>query len=189
MLFVRTAISMCILVCVVACGTLAPQGVVNAARLDPLNTPPEDLGLAVGVPDAIVLKDGDAMIRLAFSAGGAPLVDTRVPLSVAPAPAELQNRAAAGEQIYAASLAPQNATALAAAQADIRTFRSSGTEGEGTLSIAVVGGCRRGPPLEALPVTTWLRTDPSAPFVPLTRRMDVLDELRAAGATLRPCAG
>jgi hypothetical protein len=147
------------------------------------------LELAVSVPDKVVLNDGDAIIRLAFATDGKALVDARVPLSVEQAPAALQGEAVLGETVYAAFLSPENAETFAAAQAEIRALRAAGTMGEGLFSITVVGGCRRGLPLETLYVSTWLRPTPSAPFVPLTRRVDVLDDLHAVGISLRSCDG
>ncbi|ABG32002.1 hypothetical protein CEP88_02120 [Roseobacter denitrificans] len=183
----RSIAALFILAITSACAAVTPRGVMEAARLDPLNTPPQELGLALSVPDTIVLKDGDAMVRLALSVAGEALVDARVPLSVQRAPEAILVSASQGEVIYAASLTPQNAAILAAAQAETRALRAAGTQGEGIFSIAVVGGCRTGDPLEALPVSTWLRTNPSASFVPLTRRMDVLDGLEGGGVMVPPC--
>ena len=76
---VRTIASLKALALAAAC---SPLGLSDAARLDPLNTPPSALGLAVGVPDAIMLRDGDAVLRIAYAAGGETLVDASVPLSV-----------------------------------------------------------------------------------------------------------
>lgn len=181
---IRTSLVASTLAFVAAC---SPSGLMDTARLDPLNTPPSALGLAVGVPNAIELRDRDAVLRIAFAAGGQTLVDTAVPLSVRPGVADTRVPFLPGETVYAVSLAPAEAATIAAAQAEIRALRADGVEGEGTFSIAIVGGCRTGATLDALPVTTWLRTDPSIPYAPLTPRTDVLDQLRVAGVTVPPC--
>ncbi len=181
---IRTALSLGALALAAAC---SPLGLVDMARLDPLNTPPAALGLALGVPNAVALRDGDAVLRLAFARDGEMLVDTRVPLSVRRGLPDAQVPSLPGEVLYAVTLAPAEAATVAAAQAEIRALRAAGTEGEGTLSITVVGGCRTGAALDALPVTTWLRTDPSVPYAPLTRRADALDAMRAAGVDVPPC--
>ena len=183
---VRTIASLGALALAAAC---SPLGLADAARLDPLNTPPSSLGLAVGVPDRVELRDGDAVLRIAYAAGGETLVDASVPLSVRKGLPGARVPALPGEVIYAVSLAPAEAARVAAAQAEIRALRAAGTEGEGTFSIAVAGGCRTTNALDALPVTTWLRTDPSVPYAPLTRRADALGALRAAGVTVPPCGG
>jgi hypothetical protein len=176
-----------VLALVGACGAILPPGLMAASRLDPLTTPPAAIGLAVGVPDTVVLADGDATLRIALAADGEMLVDTIVPLAIRRDAAGMPTPALPGEIVYAASLAPAEAATFAAAQAEIRRLRAGGTEGEGSFSITVVGGCRTGAPLDALPVTTWLRTDPTVPFTPLTRKTDVLAKLRQTGATLPRC--
>ena len=185
--FLRMLSALCIPTIVGACGAVAPRGIVEAARLDPLNTAPEEMGIAVAVPDTIVLNDGDAIVRLAFSVGGDTVVDARVPHSVERASDTLPDTAFSDDTVYAAFLTPQNAATLAAAQADIRTLLATGTTGEGTLSIAVIGGCRTGEPLETLYVSTWLRASQSASYVPLTRRRDVLGKLGGADMVMPPC--
>ncbi|MEM7571235.1 MAG: hypothetical protein AAF337_15715, partial [Pseudomonadota bacterium] len=40
-----------------------------ARQIDPLNTPPSELTFAIAVPKALRLADGDADLRMAFTAG------------------------------------------------------------------------------------------------------------------------
>lgn len=51
------------------CSTLSPAGMIAASRLDPQGTPPDQIALAVGVPETIRLASGDARLRLSFAGG------------------------------------------------------------------------------------------------------------------------
>ena len=62
-----------------ACGNVSPGGMIAASRLDPVNTPPGDVALAIGVPDTVQLLDGDAVLRITFAEDGHQLVHTEVP--------------------------------------------------------------------------------------------------------------
>ena len=170
-----------------ACGSVSLGGLTAASRLDPINTPPGDVALAISVPDAVQLVDGDAVLRITFAEDGRQLVNTEVPLTIARSVAEAGVRQHAGETTYVGHLAEAEAQAFAMAQAEIRRLRSKGSEGRGSLQIRVTNGCRVGPPLEALQVSTWLRTDPEARFVQLTRRIDVLEELQSSGVSIPAC--
>ncbi|PWJ19075.1 hypothetical protein [Jannaschia seohaensis] len=71
--------------CAASCDAITPAGLVAASRLDPLGTPPADVALALAVPDALRLSNGDATLRPAFvvERASAPAVDVTVPLDVA----------------------------------------------------------------------------------------------------------
>lgn len=176
------------------CGSITPAGLLAANRLNPLETPPGDIMVAVGVPEALRLQDGDATFRLAFSPANpteTPPVDTTVPLTLltgTPAP----QPSTANETIYVLGFSPQDAARVSATQARIRALKEQEIAGEGALGISVIGGCLAGDLDGRLPVSTWLRTDPQGAFVPLTRRSDLLQALPAEEraqleAALEPC--
>lgn len=175
------------MVCLAACTSISPAGLIAASRLDPLNTPPERIGVAVSVPSTVGLRDGDAALRIAFAEGEETLVDTSVPLAIMEGGPEAPAAEMSSENVYVATIQPEEAEAFAAAQDAIKRLRAAGVEGKGSLSISVAAACRRGAPLQSLPVATWLRTEPTGPFVPLTRRRDVLDDMGALASTLPPC--
>ncbi|MCV3272881.1 hypothetical protein [Roseobacter sinensis] len=178
-----------------ACSSVTPAGLMAASRLDPLNTSPTEIVVAVGVPDSLRLADGDAQLYIGFKGGSAAstvLVEETAPLQVSRAPDGAIKPNGPDEAIYLARLAPEDAARIAAAQAEIKALRGRGIDGQGTLSIAVTGGCRVGAPLAALPVSTWLQTSPEDGFVRLTRQRDVfraMDEGNRAAleAELTPC--
>lgn len=190
----KSVLSVCVTgVVLVGCGVVSPAGLVAAARLDPLGTPPGDISVAISVPDALRLSDGDATLYLAFAPDdpdiAAPIATT-VPLSISD---ETGPRAPApGEAIYVFGFSASAAAQLSAVQDQITSLKRQDVAGKGTLSIGVGGGCLTRALDARLPVTTWLRTDPAAEFVSLTRSADLLDvlppdERRQLEAELTPC--
>ena len=178
-----------------ACTSISPAGLAAASRLDPLNTPPSEIAVAVGVPDTLRLADGDAVFRIAFRGGSeaTPIaMDEAAPLDLS-APGEAGPRPnATDERVYIARIPPADAPRIEAAQAEIRALRADGIKGEGALVIEVVGGCYIGAAPERLAISTWLRTSPTDGFVPLTRRQDIARGIGDAEAalllaTLDPC--
>lgn len=178
-----------------ACMSISPAGMIAASRVDPLAMPADQVSVAVGVPQAVRLAPGDAVMRIAFRGGAAAatvMIAEEVPLQLMRDAAGTIRANAADEVVYLASLLPQDAARFSDAQARIRDARASGVEGVGTLNIEIVGGCHTGPAPAELPASTWLRTDPSGAFVPLTRRADAFGALAGAGGgpmpgTLSPC--
>ncbi|MGB0497911.1 MAG: hypothetical protein ACPGID_06190 [Rubricella sp.] len=178
-----------------ACGSISPAGMVAAGRLDPLGTPPDRIGVAVGVPETVRLGPGDAVMQIAFR-GGTPastvVIEEEVPLQLARDASRVIRPNSAGEIVYLATLLPEDAAAFAEAQAAIREARERGIDGSGTLGLRVIGGCYTGPRPDGLPTSSWLRTDPSGSFVPLTQRVDAFEAMGDASAfgvagILTPC--
>jgi len=180
---------------VAACASITPAGLIAASRLDPLGASPQNIEIAVGVPEIIRLKSGDAVMRITFRAKAdvtRALVEEEVPLQLSQVDKEIVSTNAPDEIVYIANLKSADAARFATAQANIRSARELGIEGIGSLAILIVGGCHTGEAINVLPVSTWLRTSPSDDFVPLTRRTDMFSILdRANIAQLRenlaPC--
>ncbi len=164
---------------VVGCSTFSPAGLIAASRLDPLQTSPADISVAVSVPEDFAIQNGDAALFLGFVPEEADKWDpvaVTVPLSV---DGEMQGprQPEQGEAIFVLNFAQSDASALAAAQHQIRALRAAGVEGKGTLSVSVEGGCWKTDPAETLPIATWLRTRPAGDFVALTRRTDLFEAM------------
>lgn len=177
-----------------ACTSVTPAGLRAAMQLDPLETPPAALSVAVSVPRNVALSDGDVFMSLGFvpeDAGVTEPVLAKVPLSVvesgtAPAPRSPEDR------VYVLMLDQSAALELAAAQSRIQALKAQRVKGQGSLSVAVEGGCVEGLLENSFPVATWLRPNPAEDFVQLTRRTDffaALDqaEAQALRAQLLPC--
>lgn len=191
----KATISLCLMAAVLAgCSSLTPAGMIAAMRLDPLETPPGNLTVALGVPDALIMQDGDAQFRLAFQPEdptAAVPVDTTVPLTLLD-DANGPRAAAAGEAIYVFGFSPQDAALVSAAQKQILALKEQQIDGDGKMNITIVGGCLTRDLGGSLPVSTWLRSDPQASFAPLIRRVDFFDVLPAEEraqleAALVPC--
>lgn len=176
-----------LLLLLASCGSLSPAGLRAASRLDPLTTPAGDVALAISVPETVRLTDGDAVLRITFAEQGRSLVDTQVPLAITRETPDGLDAPEAGQALYVGRVAGAEAQAFSAAQAEIRRLRAAGSAGTGSLQIQVNSGCRLGPPLQSLPVSSWLRPAPGAAFVPLTRRVDILDRLQRDGARIPAC--
>lgn len=174
----RTTIFMCLTAAALAgCSSVSPAGLIAAARLDPLETPPGDIAVAVSVPDALRLRDGDAVMYLGFvpddPAAVAPVAAT-VPLSVSEGRAG-PREAQSDERIYVFGFSSQTAAQLEDVQTRIKTLQAEGVQGKGTLSIGVEGGCLTGDLGDVLLVGTWLRTGSEAKFVTLTNATNLFD--------------
>lgn len=175
------------------CSSLTPAGLIAASRLDPLDTAPGDLAVAVSVPSQVRLRDGDAMLSLTFAPDDASKtpVAASVPLSVAEN-ADSPTPPSDGTTVYTFAFAPDAAAQLTSAQTRIKAMRASGIEGKGSLSIGVDGGCLTGELNGSFSVATWLKTSPQASFVSLSRETDLFVALPPEDgaeleAALMPC--
>lgn len=175
------------------CSSLSPSGLIAAARLDPVETSPSDLSIAVSVPEVLRLHDGDASLYFGFAPDDANIagpVATTVPLSISN---ETGPRApVAGEAIYVFGFSASAAAQLSAVQDQIRSLQAKDIQGTGTLSVGIKGGCLTGALDGSLPTATWLRTSPAESFTALTRTTDILDALPQKEriqllAQLKPC--
>jgi len=178
-----------------ACGSVSPSGILAASRLDPLNTNPSEIAIAVGVPDTLRLKDGDAVLSIAFQGGSVTStirLEETAPLQVTLANNGTPRPTAEDEVVYVARIEAADASRIADLQQQIKDIRAAGTQGEGSLTVQVVGGCFVGTRPDGIAVSTWLQTDPDDGFVQLTRRQDVVRAVGAQDAELllsqlRPC--
>ncbi|MEO1796946.1 MAG: hypothetical protein AAFR53_08025 [Pseudomonadota bacterium] len=182
------------------CAAINPAGLMAARDLDPLGAAPGDIAVAVGVPRALQLRNGDATFRLSFTVDdgdlddgglGAPLEET-VALELSPSAGSGITANASDEEVYLARIPAADAPAIAKLQGDIRALRAQGVEGSGALSVAIVGGCFVGAVPESIAVSTWLQTDPADGFVVLNKRQDLSQALGRETAALlkeqlRPC--
>lgn len=165
-----------------ACSGMNPAGLIAASRLDPLNTAPSEIAVAVGVPQTLRLTDGDAELRIAFRGAteeSTILVEEVAPLVLSASDTAGPSRSTSDETVYVARVAPEDATRIAAVQQEIRNLRSAGTDGNGSLTVRVTSGCFVGERPATIAVSTWIQTNPSDGFVQLTHRQDLT---RAVGA-------
>lgn len=194
---IRPLVSLFAVTALSACASVSPAGLIAAARLDPLNTPPNQIAVAVGVPQQFRLRSGDARLRISFKGGTAAAtvqVQEAVPLQFARSGGARRDAPVgnAGETVYVAHLAAEDAAAFARAQAEIRALRQKGVPGSGSLNVEIVGGCHVGALPAKLPVSSWLETNAGDGFVALTRQVDLFASLDSKTAStlrarLHPC--
>lgn len=166
-----------------ACGTVTPGGLIAASRLDPLEASPSDIVVAISVPEALRLRDGDAVFRLGFmpeDQSVAMPIDAVVPLTImdgitSPRPAQ------SGEAIFILGFSAQDAAEIAAVQEQIKTIKAQEVDGSGALGITIESGCFTSELGDSLEISTWLRTDPADNFVLLTRSVNLFDVLPPEG--------
>lgn len=181
-------------VALMGCTSITPAGLRAALQLNPLETSPAELSVAVSVPGSVQLSDGDAVMVLGFVPDDPRLaapVWAKVPLSVA-AHAAAPEPLSSEDRVYVLKLDADAAKEMAEAQARIKARKSEGIAGTGSFSIGVEGGCLKAPLTSGFPVSTWLQADPGAEFVLLTRRTDLFEvlepvEAQALREQLRPC--
>jgi len=177
------------------CLSVTPGGLMEASRFDPLTSDPAGLGAGVAVPQTIRLSDGDVAIVMSYTVEpeSRPRISEKFALDVADAGALPDApQAQSGERVYVASLSQADAGRMRETQARILALKAAGVDGIGAFSISVGGGCTVSPPVETMPVRTFIRTRQNGPFVQLTARRDLLrvlpvDQREALREGIRQC--
>ena len=158
-----------------SCSAVSGPGPTPGTQFDPLNARPENIAVAIGVPETFQLRTGDANLRMSFKGRGAAQairLEETVALRILPnAPGKPAGNA--GERVYIARVSAGDLDRLARVQAAILDVQATGAKGTGTLSVEVSGGCFVGPVPDTLSVSSWLQTDPLDGFVRLTSAADV----------------
>ncbi|MEM1315946.1 MAG: hypothetical protein AAGI51_15420 [Pseudomonadota bacterium] len=189
----RMSLGAALLCLVLGCTTLSVTGLMQVARLDVMTADAEALRVAVKAPDALNLPpDGAVMTFGARHPDGRSLEERFV---LAPALDDRGDDGLAGERapgfiLLAYRVAPEDLPRLEKARAEIAAWKAqAGDDVQGSLAIRAMP-CRTGPAPEGpLPVTTFLRIDPEAPYFRLTGPTDLAAMLDEAGAPLREAPG
>lgn len=158
------------------CASLNPAGLLALSGFNPLGANPSDYTVAVAVPEALSLRDGDAVMSVSHMPDDPNVQEVfeEFPLSlsadaIGPRPPQ------EGEAIYVMKFTPAVAEDLRLVQHQIKESRQAGVTGKGSISVRVSGGCLTDQTAETLPITLWLRTRPDGKFVPLIVGRDLLD--------------
>ncbi len=180
-----SAIALGGLVALAGCLTTPPSPMLELSRLSPLKADPGAIRLAARLPDPLQVRDGDIRLRISFDGGtdATRLVEEYAAIIVdAPAGTPGIAPGSAGERTYVAALSGEDAESLRAVQRRIRDWRAGGMEGEGQLAVSATA-CAAGPlPDGPIRLTTWMRTEPDAPFFVLTRGVDLRRQIERRGA-------
>lgn len=179
--FPAVAAALAMLVALAGCLTTPPSSVVKLARLSPLDADPSAVRLAVRLPEALVVRDGDIRLRIGFDGGSET---TRLVEEYAAVITDgsggmpgIAIDESDGTHVFVAALTEEDAAALAETQKRIRAWRTAGIEGEGQLAVMATA-CADGPvPEGPIPLTTWMRTSPDEPFFIVARNIDLRQQI------------
>lgn len=176
-----------------ACASMSPTTLTKLAKLDVLTIRPGNLSVAAVMPVPLRLRTGDIVLRFALDAPPpyGP-VDETMRLVVASAEEAPGIGSRSGfERVQVAHIAPADLARLEAAQTRAAAHRKSGSRGgKGSLSVAIVGGCRDGELTQSpLIAAIYLRTSPSEKYFPLVASLDIRKTVGddATLAKLPPC--
>ncbi len=152
------------------CASLAPSAVANLSSFDPLSADPSSIAVAVRTTDRLQLRTGDVGLRLAFDSTDTTLAfDEKFELEIVAGDTNsLPGRTLSeGEHVQLAMVAADDRSRLAETQAKACAARG---KGNGSLELAVSGGCRTGV-IEPAKLTfqAYMRTENGGDFFPLTR--------------------
>lgn len=157
---------------------------VQLSQLDPLESDPSNMRLAVRAPSVLKFRDGDVKLAMGFDGGSA---ETRFSDVFA---ADIDNGVIAtpgidrssldGQTFAVASLTPEAAARMMAMQKRIKALRAAGIQGKGSLTVSATA-CKTVDDLpKPLPITAWLQPSPDKNFLMLLRQMDLGQMLEEA---------
>lgn len=179
------------------CSHIPITSLPRLMRLDPMTMDLTALRAAVRAPDALRPEPGGAVLTMSFWLAGAEAQKTTVPAlleeeSDARVRAALKEEEKPGFRITVFRLSEEGRRQLEAARAQVEALKGAQAgRARGTLTVAVKGCAAT--PLAQGPVllSTYLRTEPSGAFIPLTVDLDLKSlaaEAGASAAAIEPCA-
>ncbi len=178
----------------VACASVNPIGLAKLAAFDPLSADPAQIKVAARLPEALKLRTGDLIMVIKTNAlEEANKIDQTFYLEVNDAKAGDAGVIIPedGERLQTARIAPQDIARLRTLQASIRALKATGgTKGQGSMTVAVKGGCKLGEPGDApLNMNLYMTTESAGDWFPVVSNFDLRkqfgDELIAK---IEPCA-
>ena len=172
-----------------SCASLTPAAALRLAGFDPLEADPAAIAVAVRTSDRLRLRNGDVTMRVGFESKDKSLeFDEHFELQIVGGDVGTPPGGAlsSGEHVQIAQVAVADRARLAATQAKARAARG---KGNGSLEVAVNGGCRTGEIDPAsLSFSTYMRTAVEGEFFQLTRDMSLARAFGAdAIAGIPPC--
>ena len=167
-----------------ACAEVSPRGLIAASRLDPLQTKPSDISVAISVPAGTLLKNGDAMLNFEYIPEDENLSAIRenVALTIR-TEGQLPKTPEISEEIYVFEITAANGAQLSTAQTQISNLKKSGKDGQGSLSVTVTPTCIAHGVEHELIASAWLRTSPDGAFIPLFRSVNLWGKLTEEART------
>ena len=174
-------------------GCMSIATMVAAAQLDPLETNPSDIRLAIIAPPHLRIADGDIALIMGFDGGEPDLkFEERYLADIA------RNRSGAsgistGDLAKGAlsllSLRDEDAASMRSLQARIKAIRATGIRGRGYIGFSAMGCSTQPVGGRPLPISVYFQPKPEADFTPLTRDADLIAMLRKTDDVLPRCDG
>ena len=178
-----------IAIAVAACGHVPVTSLPKLNRLDIMTLDLEQLRVAVVMPERLHVRDGGTVIVLGVKESVAgPALEERVVLANSMA-AESGSGLPEGVQIF--RIPPHDIARFDALRETIRQRKQAYPDDTKGFLAVTSNACRTAQlPDGPLPVDTWLRTSPGAPYFILTRRVDMRSLIPETdlNRTLPPCA-
>lgn len=174
-----------------ACVSGNPRTLYELSQFDPLSADPAGIAVAVKTDRKLYLRQGDVMLRMALASEDSDRAfDERFVLTVIEdrEPSGFSQTLKADEHVLSAAIAAEDRKRFRATQARARAARAdNATEGKGSISVSINGGCTSGPlDLKETTVRSYMRTQAGGRFFPLTGEMKLAEVFRQAKA---PVAG
>ncbi|WP_367717210.1 hypothetical protein AB2N04_03985 [Nitratireductor sp. GISD-1A_MAKvit] len=176
----RAALRHCALA---ALATSLVAGSANAEDFDPLNADPATLGIAVKIDGNLRLQKGDAVLVMQLPSERREwAIDETFILDIARVQQDANGPSHSGsaDRYELAMIAPTDRSRFKEALRKARDAKkAAATDGKGSISVAVTGGCKTGPLDPAVATLQgFLRASADAPLVPLTGTMKLSDVFR-----------
>ena len=169
-----------------ACASVNPVGLARLAAMDPLSADPQQISVAVRLPQALKLRTGDLVMVLKTNGVEGPgAIDETFSLAVSDAAAGDAGVIApeTGERLQTARVAPQDVERLRATQAKARALKAEGgAKGKGSLTVSAKGGCKMAELGDAdLMMNLYMQTEANGEWFPV---VSALNLRRALGAEM-----
>lgn len=165
-----------------ACVSGNPRTLYELSKFDPLSADPAGIAVAVKTDRKLHLRQGDVMLRMALASEDKNRAfDESFVLTVIgdKEPAGFGQALKPNEHVLSAAIAAEDRQRFRAAQARARAARAEdATEGKGSISVSINGGCTSGPlDLKDTTVRSYMRTQAGGRFFPLTGEMKITEVL------------
>jgi hypothetical protein len=186
----RAALAATALALLAGCASMPVTSMVRLARTDFSTVDPGALRVAVKLPQGIFPRRDRVRLVLTATIDGVAqkqefvLADLADPGELA----RLRGDVPAGFTIHGFRLAPPDLPRLSTFRADLLARKKAGAHGSMSLAVAA-DACRAGALPDAVPLTTYLRTEQGGDFFPLVRDVDLRKAIPAKDGEelLPPC--
>jgi hypothetical protein len=167
------------------CGSMPPSTLAHLATFDPLKADPFQVSVAVILPQSLLLRDGDLVMRMkADSPDKATNFDETFLLRIVKTKSDGSRGISVKptERLQIAGVAEKDLPRMRDIQAKARLHATMARmKDEGTLSVSIKGGCRLfALDSEPLMISIYLKTDGASGYYPVVSNVDMRKEFGAA---------